>query len=101
MAQIAIALAGAGAAKLAVGAGAVGSTIFGTSTVGAGYMLGSMLGDFLFAPKSKRQEGPRLQDLSVQGSSYGNFIPITYGSIRLLVILFGQLILLKDELEKK
>jgi hypothetical protein len=97
MAQIAIALAGAGAAKLAVSAGAVGSTIFGTSTVGAGYMLGSMLGDFLFAPKSKRQEGPRLQDLSVQGSSYGNFIPITYGSIRVA----GNIIWATDIVERR
>jgi hypothetical protein len=82
MAQLAIALAGAGAAKLAVGAGVLAASYAGVSTVALGYTTGSILGSMFFGPKAQSQQGPRLQDLSVQGSAYGNFIPITYGSIR-------------------
>jgi len=37
----------------------------------------------LFAPKQPDQEGPRLDDLQVQASSYGNGIPVIYGTMQL------------------
>jgi hypothetical protein len=97
MAQLAIALAGAGAAKLAVGAGVLAASYAGVSTVALGYTTGSILGSMFFGPKAQSQQGPRLQDLSVQGSAYGNFIPITYGSIRVA----GNIIWATDIVERK
>jgi hypothetical protein len=97
MAQLAIALAGAGAAKLAVGAGVLAASYAGVSTVALGYTTGSILGSMFFGPKAQSQQGPRLQDLSVQGSAYGNFIPITYGSIRVA----GNIIWATDIVERR
>jgi hypothetical protein len=97
MAQIAIALAGAGVAKLAVGAGVLSAAYAGVSTVALGYTTGSILGSMFFGPKAQNQQGPRLQDVSVQGSAYGNFIPITYGSIRVA----GNIIWATDIVERR
>jgi len=73
----------------AVGA-AIGSTIPGTllgmSFASIGWSIGSTLGSMLFSPKNKgqdiTQEGSRLGDLKVQSSTYGNPLPIFYGSMR-------------------
>lgn len=71
----------------AVGA-AIGSTIPGTllgmSFTSIGWSLGSTLGSMLFKPKGQEitQEGSRLGDLKVQSSTYGNPLPIFYGSMR-------------------
>lgn len=71
MAQLAFAAVGA------VGAG----TIFGQGAAGYGWLAGSLLGSWLFAPNTT-VEGPRLNDLSVQISTYGAPLPIGYGTIR-------------------
>lgn len=71
----------------AVGA-AIGSTIPGTllgmSFTSIGWSIGSTLGSMLFKPKGQEitQEGSRLGDLKVQSSTYGNPLPIFYGSMR-------------------
>lgn len=48
-----------------------------------GYMIGSYLGSQIDPQKLPGQEGPRLGDLSVQSSTYGQAIPITFGTTRL------------------
>ena len=65
----------------AVGA-VVGSVIPGVGT-SFGWMIGSAIGGALFPPKGTDTEGPRLGDLRVQSSAYGNAIPLVYGSARI------------------
>lgn len=48
-----------------------------------GAQIGIMAGGLLDPPKGPTVEGPRLSDLSVQTSTYGQFIPRTYGTIGL------------------
>ncbi|MGS4948040.1 phage tail protein [Meridianimarinicoccus sp. RP-17] len=73
-------------AVLAVaGAGALGSTALGLGWQ-AGWLLGSVVGQALFAPgrsAAPDQEGPRLSDLAVSSSAYGAPIPIGYGTLRM------------------
>jgi hypothetical protein len=73
MAVLAIAGLGAGLGSV-VGIGA-----------SAGWLIGSIIGNLLFAPgaKSTTQEGPRLGDLTVTSSAYGQSIPWGYGTARL------------------
>jgi len=82
MAQLAIALAASGAASYGVSAGFLASSYLGMSTVGIGWTIGSMVGSMMNKQGGQDAQGPRLSDKSVQGSSYGEFIPITYGSMR-------------------
>lgn len=70
-------------------AGRVGLTIVGT-VVGAafgqpalGAWLGSMAGNALFPRDPERQEGPRLDDLHAQISSYGASINKIWGTMRI------------------
>ncbi|HAZ61180.1 MAG TPA: hypothetical protein DCY89_06380 [Gammaproteobacteria bacterium] len=73
MAVLAIAVAGAALGK------AIGLT------ASLGFMVGSMAGNMLFAPRQRGQniDGPRLGDLRVQSSSYGQMIPIVFGTMRI------------------
>ncbi|HNQ98399.1 MAG TPA: phage tail protein, partial [Trueperaceae bacterium] len=45
--------------------------------IGVGLLL-----NFLFPPKGQDVEGPRLNDLSVTSSAYGQTIPLHYGTVR-------------------
>jgi hypothetical protein len=70
------------------GVGAViGATIgfFVGGPVGAfqGASIGASVGGALDPPKGPTIQGPRLNDLTVQTSTYGQFIPRTYGTIGL------------------
>ena len=49
-----------------------------------GNMLGGVVGNLLFPedPVNTNESGPRLSDLSVQTSTYGNGIPLLYGTVR-------------------
>jgi len=49
----------------------------------AAYTIGNAAGSVLDPPKGPTVEGPRLGDLTVQTSTYGQFIPRTYGTIGL------------------
>ena len=60
------------------GAGAVLGGLTGTQL---GWVAGTLAGGLLFQPKFP--DGPRLQDLSVQNSSFGNPIPRVYGTYRI------------------
>ena len=63
----------------AVGA-AAGFAIGGPFGAALGWTAGAGLGSMLDRPTI---QGPRLTDLKLQGSSYGAFVPITYGAVRL------------------
>lgn len=72
----------------AVGAGigwAIGpATFMGMSSVSIGWSIGSTLGSLLESKSAKQptQYGPRLGDLKVQSSTYGQAVPRVYGSFR-------------------
>lgn len=59
-----------------------------------GFMVGSLLGNLLFPQKI---DGPRLSDLKLQGSQYGQMIPLVYGTMRLA----GQVVWQTDLTEHK
>lgn len=75
MAVLAVALAG-GAASSALG--------FGFS---AGWIIGSVVGGYAFA-ENQTMEGPRVNDLKITGTDYGDTIPWVAGSPRIA----GQII---------
>ena len=79
--------------------GAVVGGIFG-GPVGAaqGYAIGSSVGNAIDPPKGPTQEGPRLQDKSVQTSTYGATIPRIYGTCKVAGNIFW---LEKDQLKEK
>lgn len=78
MAQLVIAAAGAAIGGAALGTGIVA---FGMSGVAIGWAAGSMLGSML--QKGPNQQGPRLGDLRVSGTEYGQTIPWVSGSPRI------------------
>jgi hypothetical protein len=83
-------------AKLAltVGGALIGFAIGGPFGAQIGAMIGGMVGNILFAPTIK---GPRLTDLTVTASTYGQVIPELYGTMR----LGGNLIWTSGIKEKK
>lgn len=74
MARLAFGLAGA----------AIGSVVPGVGT-SWGWTIGSLLGGALFPEQLPdiQQQGPRLNDLTVQSSAYGAMVPWVRGTIRL------------------
>ena len=62
---------------------AVGAFLAPAGYAALGWTVGSMLGSMLFAPSAKSQTGPRITDLQIQNSSYGQMIPIHYGNVRM------------------
>ncbi|MGE0108140.1 MAG: hypothetical protein AB7S81_00005, partial [Bdellovibrionales bacterium] len=70
MAVLAIGLVGAGLTSAA----GIGATI--------GWMGGVMLGNLLLGQNSSTVEGSKLDDLSVQSSTYGGTIQLVYGTMR-------------------
>ena len=70
-------------AQLAIaGAGALGSSALGFGWQ-AGWLIGATLGSVLFPPRGPDIEGPRVNDLSVTSSAYGQVIPIGFGTLRM------------------
>ncbi|ARK07423.1 hypothetical protein LAV_00023 [Sphingobium phage Lacusarx] len=64
---------------MTIAGAAIGSIIPGVGTA-VGAMVGGALGGMLFGPTIK---GPRLTDLTVTASTYGNEIPHLYGTMRM------------------
>lgn len=64
--------------------GVAGAVIGSFTPLGplVGYAIGSALGSALFGPKLPAQQGPRLQDLSIQSSAEGQPIFKIYGTMR-------------------
>jgi hypothetical protein len=77
MAQLAIAAAGA----VAGNAFGWGITALGMSGAAVGWTIGSLVGS-AFAPSTKSQ-GPRIDDLKVTGTDYGDTIPWVAGAPRI------------------
>ena len=65
-----------------VAGAAVGFAIGGPTGALYGYSIGSAAGSILFGPKLPSQQGPRLQDLSIQSSAEGQPIFKIYGDDR-------------------
>lgn len=63
--------------------GVIGAVVGGPTGAIYGAQIGMSVGGLLDPPKGPTVEGPRLSDLSVQTSTYGQFIPRTYGTIGL------------------
>lgn len=70
MSQLAVSAAGA----------AIGTVAFGNPALG--WAIGSVVGGLLFAPDGEQRQGPRLEDLTVQASTYGQPLPRTWGVFR-------------------
>lgn len=70
-------------AQLVLGAAgaAAGFMIGGPTGAQIGWAIGSMIGGAMSQPDVKT-EGPRVGDLSVTASTYGNMVPVLYGSNR-------------------
>ncbi|MCC6936380.1 MAG: phage tail protein, partial [Thermomicrobiales bacterium] len=69
-----------GAAGAAIGS-AIGGTFLGVSAAAWGWSIGAFAGQALFPTKLPDQnlQGPRISDLKIQTSSYGQMIPLVYG----------------------
>lgn len=61
--------------------GAIGGTFLGVGAATWGYFAGSLLASALFKPPG--QQGPRLEDLTIVGTDYGQAIPWVSGSPRI------------------
>lgn len=83
MAQLVVAAAGA-----AIGGSLITGTVLGMTGASIGWMVGSAIGGQLFGPKGQDVQGPRLGDLRVSGTEYGQAIPWVAGSPRIA----GQII---------
>ena len=77
--------------------GVAGFLIGGPTGFKYGAQIGLMLGGFLDPPNGKVVEGPRIDDLTVQTSTYGTVIPRVYGS----VALHGNIIWLENNAIKE
>ena len=87
--QLAFGVAGASIGSMIPGGGALAVSI--------GWSLGTMAGAYLFPPEIPDVEGPKLQDKSVQVSTYGNTIPWAWGNVRLA----GNIIWATDLVEER
>lgn len=63
------------------GIGAAVGSMFGMPSLG--FSIGSSIGSALFAPDMPTQYGPRLTDLKVVSSNYGEMIPLIWGNVRI------------------
>ena len=61
--------------------GAIGGAFLGVSAVSWGWIVGSLLASAIFKPPG--QQGPRLEDLTIVGTDYGQAFPWVAGSPRL------------------
>jgi len=76
-------MSSAGQAIGGVVGGIAGFFIGGPTGLKYGAQIGLMLGGLLDKPKGPVVEGPRLEDLTVQTSTYGSVIPRVYGTVAL------------------
>ena len=97
MAQLAVAAVGAVAGAYLLPAGvALGAVTM--SGAGIGWMAGSLIGAALFAPSAA--DGPRLSDKRVSSNTYGEAIPICYGTIRVAGHVLWSSALIESEREE-
>jgi hypothetical protein len=73
----------------------VGSAVGGPVGGAIGAMVGQQIDNIIFAPKAR--QGPRLQELAVQTSSYGTQVPAIFGAMRVA----GTVIWATDLVERR
>ncbi|GAB4511257.1 MAG: hypothetical protein Tsb0019_06550 [Roseibium sp.] len=78
---------------------AVGTAFAGPLGAFAGALVGSRIDAALFGPVA-RSEGPRLDDISVQASTYGQPVPRLYGTVRVAGNLIWSSGLIETETTK-
>jgi len=76
----------------AAAGGAIGGPLGSSIGRAVGAIAGSFIDQALFAPKPRRREGPRLDDMRIMGSTEGAPIPRIFGAMR----LSGELIWATD-----
>lgn len=64
-----------------IGGAIIGGLLGGPTGALYGAQIGITAGGIIDPPKGPNQTGPRLDDLSMQGASYGSAIPRVYGTI--------------------
>jgi hypothetical protein len=62
---------------------AIGSAIAGPIGAAIGAIAGTVIDRAIIGGPNVQREGPRLADLTVQNSSYGEAWPLTYGTVRI------------------
>ena len=62
--------------------GSIGSSLLGPIGGFIGSAIGSMIDQWLFAPKPEDIHGPRLEDLTAVAADPGKPIPLVYGADR-------------------
>jgi hypothetical protein len=62
---------------------AIGSAIAGPIGAAIGAIAGTAIDRAIIGGPNIQREGPRLTDLTVQNSSYGEALPLTYGTVRI------------------
>lgn len=65
------------------GAALLGPVGLGLTTAGTGWLIGSTIGSLLGGSKDTNTQGPRLNDLTVQASTYGQMVPVVYGAYKI------------------
>ena len=68
---------------LGVAGKSIGGAIGGALGASIGWGIGTMIGGYLSAPDLPDIQGPRLNDLKLQTSTYGAPIPKVYGTVRI------------------
>ena len=70
---------------LQIGFAVVGAYFGDATGFAIGGLIGGIVGSLLFPIEQPNQtaQGPRLDDLTLQTSTYGNAIPVTYGTVRI------------------
>lgn len=76
-----LAIAGGAAALGGAAAWGMGASIM--TGIALGWSVGAYVGNRFFGPEQPGMQGPRLENLQVQSSAYGEPIPITFGSCRI------------------
>lgn len=82
---MAVLLAGIGGAALGGGvAWGLGYASMGIMMgMSIGWNVGVAVGSRIWGPEPSSQSGPRLDRLNIQSASYGENVPIVYGTVRL------------------
>jgi Putative phage tail protein len=61
----------------------IGSALAGPIGAALGAIAGTVIDRAIIGGPNIQREGPRLTDLTVQNSSYGEALPLTYGTVRI------------------
>jgi len=81
-----MAILAAGIAGGALAAGGAWAAGWGAAAIltaaSVGFSVGTAIGSRIWGPEPPSSTGPRMDKLSIQSSSFGESIPIIYGTVR-------------------